>query len=255
MDEEKKELKPEDPEVIQEEVRKTQTDLAGKIYPGNSYRSREEEKKEKEESGKKKPVAHGISVKKRRGLKERITDLIFEPEGSDGYDYVYEEFIRPAALDMAWDVSHNILDAIQDTISGALFGDSGRRMRRRSGYYRSSDYDDYGEYWNRERRSRRRRSEREREEDDDRRRSRRSTDVAAKVETRSEAVDLVKAMQDQVHDFKVASVLNFYDFADMPTKSSDDNWGWDLGHPFEATITRVRDGYIVEPCAPIWLDR
>ena len=75
------------------------------------------------------------------------------------------------------------------------------------------------------------------------------------VETRSEAMDLIHEMQEHLRMYNVVSVLNFYDMADMPTKSTDDDWGWDNDNPFEATVTRVRDGYIVEPNDPIWLNQ
>lgn len=222
-------------------------------YPSNSYRSRHEQAAEESESKSVKPIAHGTAVTKKKSLMERISGWLFvEPE--DYEDYIYEDFIRPAVVDAVGNLSHNVFDTVLDAIDTALFGgDSGRRgrYRRRSSYWRSSYDDDYDEYWNRERRGRRRRSR----EDDDRRRTRRSDEVAAKFETRGEAVDMINAMQDRIHKFKCASVLNFYDFADMPTRSTDDNYGWDLGHPFEATISRTRDGYIVEPVAPIWLDR
>ena len=233
------------------EEEKEQTDVIQ--YPSNSYKSKHEASEDPD--NKVRPVAHGTAVQKKKTLKEKIAGWLFV-DAEDYEDYIYEDFIRPAITDAVGDLSHNIFDTVLDAIDTALFGDSGRSIRRyrRRSSYRTSYDDDYGEYWNRERRGRRRSRERERDEDD-RRYSRRSDEVAAKVETRGEAVDLIHAMQDRVHKFKCASVLNFYDFADMPTRSSDDNYGWDLGHPFEATISRVRDGYIVEPVAPIWLDR
>ena len=220
------------------------TELIVTDYPSNSYKSREVAKSEP-----KKPVAHGKPVVRKKSLKDRFLNWLCTDIDTEGYkEFIFEDLIRPAVRDAVGDISHNAIETVRDAIDTALFGSKGSR-RYRSGYYRTS-YDD--DYWDRERRSRRRERERD---DDDRRYSRRSDDVAAKVESRSEAVDLVHAMQERVHDYKVASVLNFYDMADMPTKSTDDNYGWDLGHPFEATITRVRDGYIVEPNAPIWLDR
>lgn len=209
-------------------------------YPSNSFKS-----KEKQANTQIKKVAHGTAVVRRKSVKERISNWLFVNE-EEYEDFVYEDIIRPAILDALGDVSHNVIEAIRDTIDTVLFGSVKGARRHRSGYFRTS-YDD--DYWDRERRSRRR------DRDDDRRVSRRSDDVAAKVESRSEAVDLVQAMQERVHDYKVASVLNFYDMADMPTRSTDDDYGWDLGHPFEATITRTRDGYIVEPNKPVYLDR
>lgn len=209
-------------------------------YPSNSFKS-----KEKTVNAPVKKVAHGTAVVRRKSLKERISDWLFVNE-EDYEDYVYEDIIRPAILDALGDISHNAIEAVRDTIDIVLFGSIKGARRRRGGYFRTS-YDD--DYWDRERRNRRR------DRDDDRRVSRRSDDVAAKVESRSEAVDLVQAMQERVHDYRVASVLNFYDMADMPTRSTDDDYGWDLGHPFEATITRMRDGYIVEPNKPVYLDR
>ena len=212
-------------------------------YPSNSFKSKEKA------TAPVKKVAHGTAVKRRKSIKDRITDWLFVSE-EDYEDFVYEDIVRPAILDALGDISHNAIEAVRDTVDTILFGSVRGARRRRGGYYRTS-YDD--DYWDRERRSRHR--DRDRDRDDDKRYSRRSDDVAAKVESRSEAVDLVQAMQERVHDYKVASVLNFYDMADMPTRSTDDNYGWDLGHPFEATITRTRDGYIVEPNAPVWLDR
>lgn len=226
--------------VVRDEDGNTKAEISVS-YPSNSYASK------KESASPVKKVAHGKAVRRRKTIRERITDWLFVNE-EDYEDFVYEDIVRPAILDAIGDISHNAIEAVRDTIDTVLFG--GVKSARRRGYYRTS-YDD--DYWNRERRSRRR--ERERDRDDDRRYSRRSDDVAAKVETRSEALDLIHAMQERVHDYKVASVLNFYDMADMPTRSTDDNYGWDLGHPFEATITRTRDGYIVEPNAPVWLDR
>lgn len=217
--------------------------------PSNSYRSREKPQKESN-----KPVAHGKYVRRRKSIRERMKDFFYEPEGGDGYDYVYEDIVRPAVLDMLGDISHNVIGAVRDAVDTALFGGV-KSSRRRNGYYRTS-YDDYDEYWNRERRSRRRR--RDDPEDDDRRvRSRRrSDDVVAQVETREEAVNLIKSMQRRVDLDGCATVLDFYNDADMSTLSTDDNYGWNRAHPFEATLTRIRGGeYLVEPCPPIWLDR
>ena len=218
-----------------------------KDLPSNSYKNREKS----QAAGK--PVAHGKTVKRRKSIRDRMKDSFYEPEGGDGYDYVYEDIVRPAVLDMLGDISHNVIGAVRDAVDSALFG-SVKSARRRDRYYRTS-YDDYDEYWNRERRSRRR--DRREDRDDDRRRTerRRSDDVAAMVESREEAVNLIRSMQNRVHRDGSATVLDFYNDADMPTLSTDDDYGWDLGHPFEATITRTRDGYIVEPSSPIWLDR
>lgn len=238
--------------TVEQERERIRSDM-DEGYPSNSYRSKHQAEEKEDRDTAVRPVAHGTAVKKKKTLKEKIAGWLFVDE-EDYEDYIYEDFIRPAVTDAIGDLSHNVFDTVLDAIDTALFGDGGRRGRyRRSSYWRGRYDDDYGEYWNRERRSRSRRRDRDREEE--RRYSRRSDEVAAKVETRGEAVDLIEAMQKRVHTFKCASVLNFYDFADMPTRSTDDNYGWDLGHPFEATITRTRDGYIVEPVAPIWLDR
>lgn len=216
-------------------------------YPSNSYRQRDVKKAEPV-----KKVAHGKAVVRRKTFRERLSNWLFV-NADDYEDFVYEDIIRPAVIDAVSDISHNVVDTIRDTIDVALFGSArGARHRRGGGYYRTS-YDVYDEYWDRERRSRRREREADRE---DRYTRRRSDDVAVKVESKAEAVDLVRSMQKRVHDYKVASVLNLYDMADMPTKPADDDYGWNLGHPFEARITGTpRDGYIVEPNQPIWLDR
>lgn len=208
-------------------------------FPSNSYN----EKKKPVV----KPVAHGEIVVKKKTLREKIADFFFtngdEPEMGE---YIYQDIVKPAVLDTISDISHAIVDSIRDTVDIALFGNMRSARYRRSDsdrrYYRTS-YDD--DYWDRERRSR----DRRRERDEDRNRpSRRSDDyIAAKVETRDEARDVVRGMQDIIRRYDCASVLNFYDLADLPTKSTDDDWGWSKTHPFEATITAVRNGYIIEP--------
>lgn len=216
------------------------------VYPSNSNKSKEMKKSRSDPVVK---VAHGKPVVKKKKLMERIKDWIFVNE-EDYEDIIYEDIIRPAILDAIGDISHNVVNMVRDTIDGVLGGMlGGDGRRRRSSYYRSS-YDD--DYW----RDRRRERRRDREEREGRRRlTRRSDDIAAKVESRAEANDLIHAMQERLHDYHMVTVLNFYDMADMPTRSTDDDFGWDMGHPFEATITRVRDGYIVEPNSPIALDR
>ena len=228
------------------ETREIQTVDGTVSYPSNSYASREKKDISAERA---KPVVHGKPVVRKKSFMEKVRGWLFVP-AEDYEDYIYEDIIRPAIRNAVGDLFYNTIGSMTDFFEGTIFGSSSRSRRSRYGssYYRTS-YDD--DYWDRERRTRRR--DRDRDRDD--RYSRRSDDVMAKVETRGEAVDLVAAMQERCNRYKVVSVLNFYDMADMPTKSTDDNYGWDLGHPFEATITRVNDGYIVEPNKPIWLDR
>lgn len=213
------------------------------LYPSNADRQPEKEPVKK--------VAHGVAVRKKRSLRERVHDFLFETGPETAKTYIYEDIVEPAIKDMASDIARSILGGILDSIDMALFGSVRgsryRRSDRESSYWRS--YDDY--YDDRDRRRRRddERYSRERE-----RYSRRSDEAAAKVETHQEAKDLVYAMQDRVHRYDSASVAYFYDIADMPVNPTDEYYGWDLKHPFEARVEHARDGWIVTPTRPVRLD-
>lgn len=214
------------------------------MYPSNA---------EKPSDGKAvQKVAHGVAVRRKRSLRQRVHDFLFETGPETAKTYIYEDIVEPAIKDMTSDIARSILGGILDSIDVALFGSVRssryRRSDSRSSYWRS--YDDY--YDDRDRRRRRDddRYERERE-----RYSRRSDEAAAKVETHEEARNLVYAMQDRVHVYGRANVAYFYDIADMPINPTDEYYGWDLDHPFEARVEHVRDGYIVTPTRPVRLER
>jgi len=217
------------------------------MYPSNSFKDRKPDAKPEPVT----KVAHGRQVEMRKTLWERIKDLFLEPEGEPSRDYIYEDIIEPAIADGVSNIAQGIMDSLMGGINNFLFPNGGPRYypdRGRTRWGRAYDeyYDDRNRHYGD--RARERRAERDR-------RSRRSDDPAAMVETRDEAIRLIEAMQDRVHRYDIASVLNFYDMADMPTNSVDDRYGWDREHPFEASITYTRDGYVVTPSRPIPLDR
>lgn len=212
------------------------------LYPSNATKPKEEPPKK---------VAHGMAVRKKRTLKQRIHDFFYETGPEAARTYIYEDIVEPAIMDMASDIVHSIVDGVRDSVDAALFGGVRESRYRRGGseYYRS-----YDSYYDDRRRRRDRQSDRDRYEERRERYSRRSDEAAAMVESREEAITLIHSMQDRVHQYRKANVAYFYDIADMPISPTDENYGWTLDHPFEAKLTRCRDGWIVEPVRPIWLE-
>ena len=215
------------------------------LYPSNADRQPEKEPVKK--------VAHGVAVRKKRSLRERVHDFLFETGPETAKTYIYEDIVEPAIKDMTSDIARSILGGILDSIDVALFGSVRssryRRSDRESSYWRS--YDDY--YDDRDRRRRRddERYSRERE-----RYSRRSDEAATMVETKKEAKDLVYAMQERVHRYGFANVAYFYDISEMSINPQDEYYGWNLDHPFEARIESAGGGkgWIVTPTRPVRLD-
>lgn len=213
------------------------------VYPDNSRKAKEKKNEPV------RPCVHGKQVVVHKTLWEKIKDLFLEPEDAPDHDYIYEDIIEPAIADGVANIAQGLMDSLMGGLTDFLFPNGTRRYYgSRRGTTWSRRYDEYYD----DRRNRRSdlRDSRERQA-----RNRRSDDPAAMVESKEEAMRLIYAMQDRVHDYDVASVLNFYDMADMPTNSIDDEYGWDKDHPFEARVTYTRDGWIVTPVRPVHIER
>ena len=198
-------------------------------------------------------LAKGQRVQINRTLGEKIHDFFFEDGGSssDILSDMVEDVVRPAINDMCYEIFMDFTDMVRGSFENLWFGSNssrdrkyrGRTRRRDDYYYRS--YDDYYD-----------RSDRRRDKREDRRRlSRRNDNVAAMVLTKSEAINVVRGMQDRLAEpeYDYVPVRDFYDMCDVPISANDSNWGWTKRTGFSASIRGVDDGYVIEPNKPIWI--
>lgn len=63
------------------------------------------------------------------------------------------------------------------------------------------------------------------------------------LERRSDGEQVLESLVDQIDEFGVATVADFYDLVDMTGEYTDQDWGWD--NLSRAVVERVRDGYVV----------
>jgi len=216
-----------------------------KKYPPNSRKTKENEEErvvvtETEEitkigpsvpsgdpSGKLAKVVKGKVLKKKKSWLDGFTESFFGDDAKSVASYVLWDVLIPAAKD-------TILEMLKTGGEMLLFGEgrrseSVRRDRDRSivSYNRMSGHD----------RDRDRRPiERERN------RSRFNFDDIV-LERRSDGEQVLESLVDQIDEFGVATVADFYDLVDMTGEYTDQDWGWD--NLSRAVVERVRDGYVV----------
>lgn len=63
------------------------------------------------------------------------------------------------------------------------------------------------------------------------------------IEVRTEAIDVLDGLRDQVMEYGYASVSDYYDLIGVQSAYTDESWGWDnLEH---ARIVTARGGYLI----------
>jgi hypothetical protein len=72
------------------------------------------------------------------------------------------------------------------------------------------------------------------------------------LKSRAEATEVLDRLDDIVNKYEVTSVSDLYEMVGIEGSHVDEKWGWDdLGH---ASITRVRDGYLLNLPKPEPID-
>lgn len=166
-------------------------------YKSNSFRS----KAEAEEKKANEKVIKGKARIHEKTTGEKLKETFFG-EGVDSVgDYLVFDVMIPAIKEL-------IVNAISDGTNMLLFGETKRsRSGNRNGSY--VQYDGY---------SRRR----------DRDSARRATFDFSDIEfdSRTDAADVLDALEDTIEMYDVASVSDLYEFAGITPRPTDNNYGW-----------------------------
>lgn len=157
---------------------------------------------------------------------------------------IKESFISEDAKDIGdYIVNDVVIPGIKDTILSCIeraFGYSGRGYRRNeradtrertsySSYYRSS------------------RSERDRRRERDERREERRDELDYKnivLKNREDAEEIADKMNYYIHEYDSVAVAMLFDLIDMPSKYTDNNWGWT--REGDIRVRRVRTGWLID---------
>jgi hypothetical protein len=196
-------------------------------FPSNSQTKREDNEEKRVEK-----VIVGEIIRQKPSLTKRFASTFFGGDAHGVVGYVVLDVLVPAIKDL-------VVDVISTGIERAVFGE-GRAPSRRSGYRPggSSGYTQYNRFS----------SPTHREEPRGREVARQSRathtfdDII--LATRAEAQEVINRLFDLVGQYGEATVYDFFELVGVTGNYTDRKWGWtDMRG---ATVTRVRDGYLVD---------
>lgn len=164
-----------------------------------------------------------VSMKKPLG--KRVWDLFVGIEPKDLRDYLIHDVLIPGAK-----------DALIDAVSMALNGEpiSRRRGRVSSGFGRVSYQNCFAGL--RERAEKKERNSRRDDEKIDYR------DIV--LESRADAEMIVDHMLERIKNTGSVSVAEFYDMLELPSKFTDNDWGWDDDR--DIGVKKVYGGWLID---------
>lgn len=198
-------------------------------FPANSHKKQIEgpEKKVKK-------VIKGGVVTKKQPLSKRFISLFISDEVDDVGAYVLHDVVIPAIKSTIAEMGIGSIEMI--------FGESRKtrslRDRGRASYVSYNNYDNRG-------------TQRSSVKKQPERGSRRMFDDII-LETRGDAQEVLNNLVDLTVDYGMASVGDLKDLVDIETNYTDNKWGWvSLS---EASVARVREGYLINLPKPQILD-
>lgn len=198
-------------------------------YPSNSNKSKREVEDKNIE-----PVVQAKVQKKSFGKKLAGSIVSEDSSKNSVMDYILYDVLIPAA-------KSTISDMVTGGIEMLLFGEK-RSSNSRVSRNRGTSYVNYNGYSRGD-------SRRERERSRDRRG--RIWDDEVLFDTRGEGERVIDRMMDIADQFEYVSVADLYSMIGMDGEYTDNNYGWTLKMVRDATISRVRNGYILDITRPI----
>lgn len=182
----------------------------------NSFETREKKKMEEEKAA---PIVKGENVTvKKKSIGKKIKDAFISEDMMDVGDYIIYDLIVPG-----------IKDAVLSTIERA-FGYSGGSRKRRD-----RDEENYSSYYYKSGRNKRR----ERDTRDSYDTKVDYKDIVLKYKEDAERV--ADKLNDYIDEYDSVSVATLLDLVDVPSKYTDNNWGWTRKGCIG--IQHVRDGW------------
>lgn len=196
-------------------------------YPANSRKAHTE----KEEPKKIEKVIKGTVVTRKKPLGKRIAETFLGDDVGSVTGYILHDVLIPAA-------KSTISDMVSGGIEMLLFGGAkGSRTKRDKG----KSYVSYSNYYNADNRGDPGNRNRNREPSSFTRSCHNFDDIILK--SRGEAEEVLSHLVDLTIDYGMASIADLYDLVGITSNFTDNKYGWD--DLSEATVSRVRDGYLI----------
>lgn len=197
-------------------------------FPSNSHKSKEIKRTE---VVKREKIIKGKVRKKQPSLGKKMKEEFISTDSRSVLSYLLEDVFIPAAKE-------TIANLVSGGVDMILFGGSGDHSRSS---YKGKSRVSYESYY-------------DRKSDRYSSRNRRSTQYLDDIvfDNRSEAEDVLTALLEDIDEYGLTTVGNFYDLVGERTNPSDFKWGWETLR--SARVDRVRDGYIIGLPRPIAVD-
>lgn len=195
----------------------------------NSYRSKDNASKEKEKENK---IIKGKAKTKKKGFVTGFFENFFHlDESKDIKSYVFLDILIPAAKNALSEILHGGTDIL-------LYGDSKPKNRNNGASYVS--YNKYSDNNNRSQSGSSNRTRLGYAYDD------------VILETRDEAEDILRRMDEIVATYGMVTVADLYDLAGISGKYTDNKYGW--VNIRNAEIVRIREGFLIKMPKAIPID-
>ena len=189
-------------------------------YASNSHKSKEKRSEQVPEKKVEKIVSGSVKAKKKSGL-QKITN-VFVPEDVDNVkSYILEDIVVPAVKDI-------ILDAVKAVLGVKSSGDRRPTVSKVS----------YRKYY-----------------EDPAQNSRRNYNAQSSIggcdfddiyfNTRTEAENVLTAMDEIVASYKIVSVADYFDLVGVDGPWTGNNYGW-TDNIRNARVVKTRDGYTIK---------
>lgn len=207
------------------------------VFPSNSKKV----VAKKEESKVVDKVIKGKVVTRKKGIGKRFTETFLGEDVKGVGSYIVYDILIPAAKDTLEDL---VKGSIEVLLRGESRGTS--RVKRDKG----KSYVSYSSYYKSDRDDRDRR-DRDRREPSSRNRSRHKFDDII-LESRGEAEEVLDLLVDHIEQYDMVTVSDLYGMVGIDPNFTDEKYGWT--NLSSATVSRVRDGYLIDLPKTVQLD-
>lgn len=212
-----------------------ESELSRKIaeLPGNSRSA-----SDKEERRKVQPITNGnVKIKQKGTFKQAMKSLV-QGDAESAKKYVVYDVLIPGARSLIYDM---LTKGLQMIVYGSVKNTSRSNSNR--------TYVSYGNFYQRSESSIRDRDDR-RPVQNNKAKECNFGDII--FETKSEAEDVLSAMDDLVKDYGSVSIAELCEMTRLPSQFTDNNYGWtDMR---QAKVIAARDGFMIELPKPEYLD-
>lgn len=206
------------------------------------------EKKEKRERKKIDPVIKKDKiVATKKPLGKRLWDLFIGQDPKDLRDYFIKDVLIPEMLDIAGMGFDSVLDNI-----GMRFGSGPARKRTGYGGYSNGKVSYSGLFKKSYENARRNRPTRRDRNDRDEYQNDKVDYRNVVLQYREDAENVIDHMIERIEDTGSISVAEFFDMLELPSKFTDNDWGWENAR--DIGLKRVHGGWLIDVREAIHLD-